>query len=108
MSEGVYPVTLVVRDTSGNIASAYLTVVIAPNLDGDGDGVLDHDTNGEVVDLCPEVYGPVSNGGCPIVDEYHPGGSSSSGGGGSSSSGGETNINNLCLSNKIRNSGMIE
>lgn len=61
MKEGVYPVSLTVHDTSGNVAYSQLTVVISPNPDGDGDGVLNYDGDGKVLDLCPHVAGPASN-----------------------------------------------
>lgn len=93
MQEGVYPVTLVVRDTSGNVGYAQLTAFISSNLDRDGDKVLDYDTSGKPLDLCPTVFGPLPNSGCPLVAEYTALG---------------TVTNNLCLTNKIQNSGMIE
>lgn len=39
---GTYPVTLVSRDASGNVAFAQLVVTILDNPDRDGDGVLDY------------------------------------------------------------------
>lgn len=93
MKEGIYQVLLVVRDTSGNIAYAELTVIISLNPDRDGDGMLDRDVSGNILDFCPDVFGPASNKGCPVVSEYTADG---------------TDMNNLCLSDKIKNSGMIE
>lgn len=61
MKEGVYPVSLTVRDTSGNVAYARSVVVISPNPDRDNDGVLDYDSDGNVLDLCPDAAGPSSN-----------------------------------------------
>lgn len=93
MREGIYPVSLTVRDTSGNIAYARLTVILSPNLDRDNDGIRDYAPSGNVLDICPDVFGPISNRGCPIVSEYGTDG---------------IIVDNLCLSNKIRSSGMIE
>lgn len=61
MKEGIYTVPLMVRDTSGNVAYAELTVIISPNLDRDGDGMLDYDASGNILDFCPDVFGPTSN-----------------------------------------------
>ncbi len=102
MHEGVYSVPLTVRDTSGNVAYAELTVVLSPNLDKDNDGLTDYASNGGILDVCPTVFGPASNKGCPIVNEYN---------GGKNSTEDVINnnsLNNLCLTNKIKNSGMIE
>lgn len=93
---GVYPVVLTVRDTLGNRAYAQLSVVISPNLDRDGDGVLDYDNLGNILDVCPAVFGPASNKGCPSVNEYDSGRMIGD------------NIKNLCLANKVKESGMIE
>lgn len=97
--EGTYPVSLIVRDNSGNIAYAELVVITIKNPDQDGDGVPDTDKNGNILDACPLVSGPASNKGCPVVQEYGSGGSNSSN---------TASINNLCLSQKIQASGMIE
>lgn len=70
-------------------------MIIDSNPDRDGDKVLDYDSEGNRVDMCPEVFGLASNGGCPKVDEYHPENDT------------DTSINNLCLSDKIQKSGMI-
>lgn len=70
MKAGVYSVPLVVHDTSGNVAYAEVVVIISENLDRDGDGLNDYDKNGNILDYCPEVYGPASNKGCPVVNEY--------------------------------------
>lgn len=96
MKDGIYPVSLVVHDTSGNIAYAELVVIIIKNPDQDGDGVLDFDKNGSVLDACPLVYGPASNRGCPIVSEY------------SGSTATVASLGNLCLSEKAKISGLIE
>lgn len=86
--------------------------MISPNLDRDGDGVLDYDSSGRILDACPDVFGPASNKGCPIVNEYNWGDlnggytvDNSNGNGGFGSNG---TMNNLCLSNKIKASGLIE
>lgn len=84
---------LTVRDTSGNIAYAELTVILSPNLDRDNDGIHDYATAGNILDVCPDVFGTVSNRGCPFVSEYSANG---------------TITDNLCLSEKIQASGMIE
>ncbi len=96
MKDSVYPVSLIVRDASGNIAYAQLVVITIRNPDQDGDGVLDADKNGNILDACPLVFGPASNKGCPIVSEYSGSVSTAS------------SINNLCLSQKVQTSGMIE
>lgn len=61
MNEGVYPVPFIVRDGLGNVASAQLTVIISPNLDKDKDGVLDYNAKGNILDVCPDIFGPASN-----------------------------------------------
>lgn len=86
--------SLTVRDTAGNIAYAQLTVIIISNPDRDGDGVFDYDASRNILDLCPMVRGPASNRGCPLVNEH------------SVILG--SDINNLCLVTKIKNSGIIE
>lgn len=61
---GVYPVSLIVRDTIGNTAFAQVVIQVVDNPD------RDHDGTPNVSDVCPDVYGPKSNRGCPIVGEY--------------------------------------
>lgn len=52
------------------MAHAQLTVIVSKNPDRDGDGVLDYNDDGSIRDVCPDVKGPASNKGCPIVNEY--------------------------------------
>lgn len=73
-------------------------------------------------DICPEVFGPISNSGCPKVNEYHPendtgnindnggpdNGSGDTGNDRGATGNTDTSINNLCLSDKIQKSGMIQ
>ncbi|EKD30171.1 MAG: fibronectin type III protein [uncultured bacterium (gcode 4)] len=91
--EGIYGVPLTVHDTSGNTAYAELTVILSPNLDRDNDGIRDYSATGNILDVCPDVFGAASNRGCPFVGEYSANG---------------TIADNLCLSDKIQVSGMIE
>lgn len=110
MQEGTYPVSLFVHDSLGNVAYAQIIVIVSKNLDRDGDGVLNYDASGNILDICSDVFGPVSNKGCPIVLEY----ASDKAVGGKDSVNSmnganiNTSINNLCLSNKMQNSGVIE
>jgi len=60
----VYTVILRVTDESNHEALTSIQVEVVKNSDRDGDGVLD--TN----DLCPLVFWPASNAGCPILSEF--------------------------------------
>ncbi|MFA6090688.1 MAG: PKD domain-containing protein [Candidatus Gracilibacteria bacterium] len=94
---GVYPVSVTVYDAAGNIAYAQLVVLITANLDPDGDGILNYDAAGNLLDMCPNVFGPLSNKGCPLVVEY---------GSGNIIDG--NNTTSVCLSDKIQSSGIIQ
>lgn len=48
-------------DSASNIAYAQLVVIIVPNRDPDGDGILNYDSAGNILDMCPDVFGPLSN-----------------------------------------------
>lgn len=100
---GVYPVLLTVYDAVGNFAYTQLVVIAIPNLNPDGDGVPNYDSAGNILDMCPDVFGSLSNKWCPILIEYGVG--SGSVGGNIIDSNSTTSV---CLSNKIQSSGIIQ
>ncbi|MCK9272145.1 PKD domain-containing protein [Candidatus Gracilibacteria bacterium] len=87
LNPGVYSVILRVTDESVNEAVASIQIEVAKNLDSDNDGTLDKN------DLCPLVFGPASNSGCPIVKE--------------NSKINTNQIQNKCLQDKIVQNGFI-
>ncbi len=66
-SEDVYTTTLTVTDKkTWKTATSTVIVHITWDRDTDNDSIVDRE------DLCPEVVGPVSNHGCPIIILYTP------------------------------------
>jgi hypothetical protein len=63
--------------------------------------LYDYDASSRILDVCPDVFGPTSNKWCPLVMEYVSGNNISE-------FGSNQMINNLCIANKVKNSGMIE
>lgn len=56
---GSYTVTLTVKDKDGNTATATVVVQVDPS------------KTIEVLDLCPEIFGPVENKGCPYIPTWN-------------------------------------
>jgi hypothetical protein len=46
---------------------AQVVVVVTKVTDIDKDGIIDEE------DVCPTVFGPLSNHGCPIINPYNGG-----------------------------------
>jgi hypothetical protein len=89
-SPGIYTVVLTVTDsTTGETVQSSVILRITGSKDTDTDGIFDAD------DRCPQVIGPKSNFGCPIVSVWNPWNTFDS-------------INaNICLKNKSQTNGLL-